>query len=103
MVVPPLLDSRYQRLPNCTFLFATLNIIIIITIINKLNTQIKINLPKNYEDWILQIIVYGYVCLCPCKTYSLQFVRLFARLPRPEDSEVTFTVFESSCHLLLPV
>jgi len=28
---------------------------------------------------------------------------LFAKVPRPEDSEVTFPVFESSCHLLLPV
>jgi len=24
-------------------------------------------------------------------------------VPRPGDSEVTFSVFESSCHLLLPV
>jgi len=24
-------------------------------------------------------------------------------LPQPGDSEVTFAVFESSCHLLLPV
>jgi len=31
------------------------------------------------------------------------FVRLFAKLSRPGDSEVTFAVFESSCHLLLPV
>jgi len=27
----------------------------------------------------------------------------FDKLPRPEDSEVTLSVFESSCHLLLPV
>jgi len=33
----------------------------------------------------------------------LQFARLFAKLPRPGVSEVTFSVFESSCHLLLPV
>jgi len=31
------------------------------------------------------------------------FARLFAKLPRPGDSEVTFAVFELSCHLLLPV
>jgi len=31
------------------------------------------------------------------------FVRLFAELPRPGVSEMTFAVFESSCHLLLPV
>jgi len=31
------------------------------------------------------------------------FTRLFAKLHRPGDSEVTFSVFESSCHLLLPV
>jgi len=28
---------------------------------------------------------------------------LFVKVPRPGDREVTFTVFESSCHLLLPV
>jgi len=28
---------------------------------------------------------------------------LFVKIPRPEDSEVTFLVFDSSCHLLLPV
>jgi len=28
---------------------------------------------------------------------------LFVKVPRPGDSEVTFTVFESNCHLLLPV
>jgi len=33
----------------------------------------------------------------------LQFVRLFAKLPQPGDSEGTFSVFESTCHLLLPV
>jgi len=26
---------------------------------------------------------------------------LFVQVPRPGDSEVTFSVFESSCHLLL--
>jgi len=28
---------------------------------------------------------------------------LFVKVPRPGDSEETFTAFESSCHLLLPV
>jgi len=28
---------------------------------------------------------------------------LFVKVPRPGDSEVTFVVFESSCHLSLPV
>jgi len=28
---------------------------------------------------------------------------LFVKVPRPGDSEVTFSVFESSCHLLLQV
>jgi len=31
------------------------------------------------------------------------FSRLFVKLPRPGDSEVTFSVFKSSCHLLLIV
>jgi len=29
--------------------------------------------------------------------------RLFVKVPRPEDSEVICSVFDSSCHLLLPV
>jgi len=28
---------------------------------------------------------------------------LFVKVPRPGDSDGTFSVFESSCHLLLPV
>jgi len=28
---------------------------------------------------------------------------LFIKVPRPGDSKETFSVFESSCHLLLPV
>jgi len=28
---------------------------------------------------------------------------LFVKVPRPGDSEVTFSVFETSCHQLLPV
>jgi len=28
---------------------------------------------------------------------------LFIKVPRPGDSEVTFSVLKSSCHLLLPV
>jgi len=28
---------------------------------------------------------------------------LFVKVPRPGDSDVTFSVFELSCHLLLPV
>jgi len=30
-------------------------------------------------------------------------LHLFVKVPRPGDSEVIFAVFESSCHLLLPV
>jgi len=39
--------------------------------------------------YILKVLVLG--------THS------FVKVPRPGDSEVTFLVFESSCHLLLPV
>jgi len=28
---------------------------------------------------------------------------LFVKVSRPRDSEDTFSIFESSCHLLLPV
>jgi len=30
-------------------------------------------------------------------------IHLFVKVPRSGDSEMTFSVFESSCHLLLPV
>jgi len=30
-------------------------------------------------------------------------IHLLVKVPRPEDSEKTFSVFESSYHLLLPV
>jgi len=33
----------------------------------------------------------------------LQYARLFAKLPRPGDCEMTISVFESSCHLLPPI
>jgi len=33
----------------------------------------------------------------------LKFVRLFLKVSRPGDSKGTFSVFESSCHMLLPV
>jgi len=36
-----------------------------------------------------------------CKSLSLD-TYLFVKVPRPGDSEVTFSVFESSCHPLLP-
>jgi len=33
----------------------------------------------------------------------LVLAHLFVKVPRPGDSEGAFSVFESSCHLLLPV
>jgi len=33
----------------------------------------------------------------------LALARLFVKVPRPRDSEVTISIFKSSCHLLLPV
>jgi len=37
------------------------------------------------------------------KIKILQFAQLFDKLPRPRDSEVAFSVFESRCYLLLSV
>jgi len=54
-------------------------------------------LAATKQQWIKQFITNqnnSIVC---------SFARLFAKLPRPGDCEVTFSVFESSCHLLLPV
>jgi len=34
---------------------------------------------------------------------SLRFASLFAKLPRPEDSEAIFAVFETSCLPLLQI
>jgi len=54
-----------------------------------------------FDDFVMSLpqTLPVYVCIFSC----LQFARLFAKLPRPGDSEVTFAVFKSSCHLLLPV
>jgi len=38
-----------------------------------------------------------------CEFITMSFAYLFAQLPQPGDSEVTFSVFQSSCHLLLQV
>jgi len=46
----------------------------------------RVKQTSNYEGWVLGL-----------------GTRLFVKVPRPGDSEVTFSVFESSCHLLLPV
>jgi len=47
---------------------------------------------QSYHNWnIFSFQVIGLVTL------------LFVKVPRPGDSKVTFSVFESSCHLLLPV
>jgi len=40
------------------------------------------------------MLVWQHVWLAP---------HLFVKVPQPKDSKVTFSVFESSCHLLLPV
>jgi len=37
------------------------------------------------------------------KTYTGLGTHLFVKVPQPGGSKVTFLVFESSCHLLLPV
>jgi len=58
---------------------------------------------------LLQYLIQGfvkkalffYICFC-CNRIGLG-THLFVKIPRPGDSEGTFSVFESSCHLLLPV
>jgi len=35
--------------------------------------------------------------------YSYVLIYLFVKVPQPGDSEVNFSVFESSCRMLLPV
>jgi len=36
-------------------------------------------------------------------TYFLVIAHLFVKAPRPDESEGTFSVIKSCCHLLLPV
>jgi len=38
-----------------------------------------------------------------CNSYGFRCSFICQGIPRPGDSEGTFSVFESSCHLLLPV
>jgi len=56
--------------------------------------------PQVYVNWqqctVVRYVYNRTVAVC-------SFARLFAKLSRPGDSEVTFSVFESSCHLLLPI
>jgi len=53
---------------------------------------------------VIVIICIVKVKHCWCKTYSIGLgPHLFVKVTRPGDSEVTIAVFESSCHLLLPV
>jgi len=45
---------------------------------------------------------YCSLALIPYKRFRCLPTHLFVKVPRPGDSEVTISVFESSCHLLLP-
>jgi len=43
------------------------------------------------------------LCVCSVEYTQLCLAYLFVKAPRPADSEGTFSVCESSFHLLLPV
>jgi len=47
--------------------------------------------------------IFEYNKLPTAITYRFLGPHLFVKVSRPGDSEVTFAVIESSCHLLLPV
>jgi len=51
-------------------------------------------------DFAGNIRLLNKVMILPVTRFS---THLFVKVPRPENSEVTFSVFESRCHLLLPV
>jgi len=56
--------------------------------------------------WALSKVLKGFLYFDWLDTVginNLQLARLFAKLPWPGDSEVTFSIFESSCNLLLPI
>jgi len=49
------------------------------------------------------VSIWGKILDCYYIGANLVLARLFVKVPRPGDSKTTFSVFESSCHLLLPV
>jgi len=64
-----------------------------------IQSSIAISWPsfQHYENSCVVLV------LC-CRWFPLGLgTHLFVKVPQPGDSEVTFSVFESSCHLLLPV
>jgi len=57
---------------------------------------------ESCDVFAIQVLV-AHACSIMCEnpsTYS--FICQGTYLSRPEDSERTFLIFESSCHLLLP-
>jgi len=52
------------------------------------------NYPTNVQHRLAPLITNNFLSLG---------THLVVKVPRPRDSEVTFSAFESSCHLLLPV
>jgi len=62
----------------------------------------------NFLIAIIQISEKGIGILSLCNgirifKIGLRYSHLFVKVPRLGDSEVTLSVFELSCHLLLPV
>jgi len=68
-------------------------------------------MPKiNYLKYFQRTTIAGSTAvLIPYEDHDQLLIKLglgthyFVKVPRPGDSEVIFSIFESSCHLLLPV
>jgi len=94
-----------DALQFCGKVDETLETDLITATMQKFNPKSSLN--SSFLDWFflvrtLQILSYFYRMI----KYGIGLglgPHLFVKVPRPGDSEVTFAVFESSCHLLLPV
>jgi len=61
---------------------------------SKTQIRIRLRIRKMYPDS---------GCIFTIFWFRYSFLHFFVKVPRPGDSEVTFSVFESSYHLLPPV
>jgi len=77
------------------YVYTKIDILVLLNITNiKLFQSFKFRFSSLTSSTLNQLIFLTVNGLSP---------HLFVKVPRPGDSKVTFAIFESSCHLLLPV
>jgi len=77
-----------------TLLLKTTNIYHMNHKLNQFDTHGSIHWQVKHGRFFKRLLPLNFLGLGP---------HLFVKVPRPGDSEITFSVFEKSCYLLLPV